>query len=112
MTKAACPCAGQAAFVFFVNLQESGVIDMMGMLPAIDMAATGENIARMRRKAGLTVQALQAIFGFSTPQAIYKWQRGAAMPTLDNMLILSAVFHTTIDEIVVRTDASAGQRSA
>ena len=84
----------------------------MGTLPVIDMAATGANIARMRRQAGLSVQALQEIFGFSTPQAIYKWQRGSALPTLDNMLILSAVFNTTIDAIVVRAEASAGQRSA
>ena len=84
----------------------------MGTLPAIDMAATGANIARMRRQAGLSVQALQEIFGFSTPQAIYKWQRGSAMPTLDNMLILSAVFHTTIDAIVVRVNDSVDQQSA
>ncbi len=84
----------------------------MGTLPVIDMAATGANIARMRRQAGLTVQALQEVFGFSTPQAIYKWQRGSALPTLDNMLILSAVFHTTMDAIIVRADASAGQESA
>ncbi len=84
----------------------------MGTLPVIDMVATGANIARMRRQAGLTVQALQEIFGFSTPQAIYKWQRGSAMPTLDNMLILSTVFNTTIDAIVVRVNASTDQQSA
>ena len=83
----------------------------MGALPVIDMAATGANIARMRRQAGLSVQALQKIFGFSTPQAIYKWQRGSALPTLDNMLILSTVFNTTIDAIVVRANAFAGQQS-
>ena len=84
----------------------------MGALPAIDMTATGANIARMRRQAGLSVQSLQEIFGFSTPQAIYKWQRGSTLPTLDNMLILSIVFNTTIDAIIIRTDASAGRQSA
>ena len=84
----------------------------MGALPAIDMTATGANIARMRRQAGLSVLALQEIFGFSTPQAIYKWQRGSTLPTLDNMLILSIVFNTTIDAIVIRTDSSTGRQSA
>ncbi len=84
----------------------------METLPVIDMAATGANIARLRRQAGLSVQALQETFGFSTPQAIDKWQRGSALPTLDNMLILSAVFHTTIDAIIVRAGTSAGQQSA
>ena len=78
-------------------------------LPAIDMAATGRNILRLRRAAGLSVRELQEIFGFSTPQAIYKWQRGTAMPTLDNLVILAAVFGTTLDAIIVRTNASRGQ---
>lgn len=84
----------------------------MKSLPVIDMAATGANIARMRQQAGLSVQALQEIFGFSTPQAIYKWQRGSALPTLDNMLILSVVFNTTIDKIIVRVDAAVERQSA
>lgn len=56
---------------------------------------------RLRINAGMTVKELQNVFGFSTPQAIYKWQRGEAMPTLDNMVVLAAVFGVTIDEILV-----------
>ena len=78
----------------------------MCSLPSIDMEATGTNIVRMRRQHGMTVQDLQQIFGFSTPQAIYKWQRGVTMPTLDNLVVLAAVFHTTIDAIVVRAGVS------
>ena len=78
----------------------------MGTLPSIDMAATGTNIVRMRQRSGMTVQDLQNVFGFSTPQAIYKWQRGTAMPTLDNLVVLASVFGTTLDAIVVRTGAS------
>ena len=73
----------------------------MNNIPVIDMTATGVNITRLRINAGLTVRDLQAIFGFSTPQAIYKWQRGDAMPTLDNMLVLATVFGVTIDDILV-----------
>ncbi len=78
----------------------------MGTLPSIDMAATGVNIVRMRRQTGMSVQDLQKVFGFSTPQAIYKWQRGDAMPTLDNLIVLAAVFGTTMDAIIIRTGAS------
>ena len=74
----------------------------MNVLPSINMAATGNNITQMRRRAGMTVQDLQNIFGFSSPQAIYKWQRGDAMPTLDNLVILASVFDTTLDAIVIR----------
>lgn len=57
----------------------------MLVMPAIDMMATGRNIVRLREAAGLAVKELQDIFGFATPQAIYKWQHGTAMPTIDNL---------------------------
>ena len=81
----------------------------MGILPSVNLAATGDNIVRLRRGAGLTVQDLQNIFGFSTPQAIYKWQRGAALPTLDNLVVLASVFGTTLDAIVVRNGPPSAQ---
>ena len=61
----------------------------MMQMPAIDMIATGRNILRLREEAGLTVRDLQEIFGFTTPQAIYKWQHGTALPTIDNLVILA-----------------------
>ena len=73
----------------------------MNFIPVIDMTATGLNITRLRKNAGMTVRDLQAIFGFGTPQAIYKWQRGEAMPTLDNMIVLAAVFNVPVEEILV-----------
>ncbi len=78
----------------------------MNALPAIDMIATGNNTIRMRKANGLSVQDLQNIFGFSTPQAIYKWQRGTALPTLDNLIVLASVFDTTLDAIIIRTGTS------
>ena len=73
----------------------------MNTIPVINMTATGRNIVRLRKMVGLTVKDLQNIFGFSTPQAIYKWQRGTAMPTVDNLVVLATVFGVTIDDILV-----------
>ncbi|MBR3367512.1 MAG: helix-turn-helix transcriptional regulator [Lachnospiraceae bacterium] len=73
----------------------------MDRIPVIDMTATGINIARLRLDAGITVKDLQDIFGFNTPQAIYKWQRGTALPTVDNLVVLAAVFGVRIDDILV-----------
>ena len=73
----------------------------MNLWPVINMTATGQNIVRLRKRAGLTVKDLQDIFGFATPQAIYKWQRGTAMPTVDNLVILAAAFDVMIDDILV-----------
>jgi len=73
----------------------------MNMIPAINLIATGQNIERLRKEAGLSVKDLQDIFGFSTPQAIYKWQHGTALPTIDNLVILAIVLNVTMDDIVV-----------
>jgi len=77
---------------------------MIKNIPVIDMTGTGKNIVRLRREAGLSVRELQAVFGFSTPQAIYKWQHGEALPTLDNLVILASVLEVTVDEILVCRD--------
>ena len=68
--------------------------------PMINTAATGQNINRMRIEAGMTVRDMQQVFGFTTQQAIYKWIHGTAMPTIDNMVILAAMFDVTVDEII------------
>ena len=80
----------------------------MFTMPTIDMVATGRNIVRLREAAGMTVRDIQDIFGFATPQAVYKWQHGTAMPTSDNLVVLAAVFEVTVDQIlVVDTDVKA-----
>ena len=73
----------------------------MFMMPTIDMVATGKNIERLRKAAGLSVRDLQDVFGFATPQAIYKWQHGTAMPTIDNLVVLAAVLEVPMDAIIV-----------
>ena len=78
-------------------------------MPAIDMVATGRNIQVMRQQAGLSVKDLQDYFGFATPQAIYKWQHGAAMPTIDNLVALAMIFGVSMDDIIV-VDADARVR--
>lgn len=70
-------------------------------MPTINMTATGQNITKLRKDAGLTVKDLADIFGFTTPQAVYKWQHGVAMPTLDNLVVLAAVFGVPMEEIIV-----------
>ena len=73
-------------------------------MPTIDLFATGKNISTLRSDAGLSVRDLQDIFGFATPQAIYKWQHGTALPTIDNLVVLAAVFDVAIDDILVVDD--------
>ena len=59
--------------------------------PVIDPTATGRNIVRLRKARGLTVKDLQVYFGFEEPRAIYKWQRGETLPSVDNLYALSRI---------------------
>ena len=73
----------------------------MVTIPTIDMVRTGKNIETLRIKNGMSVKDIQNIFGFVTPQAIYKWQRGTSLPTVDNLVILSMVFQVSIEDILI-----------
>ena len=67
----------------------------------INMAATGANIRNMMKARNIKVKDIQAVCGFGTPQAIFKWMRGDCMPALDNMIIIADMFGCTMDDIVV-----------
>jgi len=69
--------------------------------PTINMAATGANIKALIKNKGLRVADVQIRCGFNTPQAIFKWMRGDAMPTIDNMVILAHLLDVTIDKIII-----------
>lgn len=72
--------------------------------PVIDMEKTGSNIRKLRQRSGFKIKEMYEFFGFSGPQAIYKWQRGETLPSVDNLLALSMLFHVTIDDILVSED--------
>ena len=76
----------------------------MIQIPAINLARTGENIVRLRQQNGLSVKDLQDIFGFATPQAIYKWQHGTALPSIDNLIVLAAIFQVHMEDILATDD--------
>ena len=73
----------------------------MTRFPVIDPVATGQNIARLRLERGLTVRDLQGFFGFEEPQAIYKWQRGQSLPSVDNLYALGALLDVSLEEILI-----------
>ena len=79
-------------------------------VPFVNTVATGRNIDMLRTQAGLSVRDMQMVFGFATPQAIYKWIHGTALPTIDNLVILADVLAVTMDEIIVvsRTAEKSG----
>ena len=73
------------------------------VFPVIDMAATGSVIKALREQNGYSVQDVQEYFGFDQPQAIYKWQRGETLPSVDNLYALSTLLGEPIKDILVPT---------
>lgn len=69
--------------------------------PVINLEKTGQKIKKLREAKDLSVRDLQEILGFESPQAIYKWQWGESLPTLDNLVILAKIFECKIEDILV-----------
>lgn len=70
----------------------------------INPAETGNHIRSLMDINGLSVRDVQEACGFERPQAVYKWLSGKSLPTIDNMLILSRILHTSIDNILVTNE--------
>ena len=68
--------------------------------PVIDMKATGARIVELRKKNHLRVEDISRFMGFETGQAVYKWQRGESLPSVDNLFALSRLFGTSVDDIL------------
>lgn len=73
--------------------------------PVIDLVATGNNIRRLRVERGLSVRDLQRFFGFEEPRAVYKWQKGETLPSVDNLYALGILLGVPMESILVRRQA-------
>lgn len=71
------------------------------MVPVINLEKTGTNIKKLRKERGLTIRKLQEYFPFTNPQPIYKWEYGAHLPTVDNLVILAYALGVRIEDILV-----------
>ena len=68
--------------------------------PVLDAAATGARIKELRVANHLRVEDIARFMGFESEQAVYKWQRGESLPTVDNLYALSFLLGTTVDDIL------------
>ncbi len=76
----------------------------MGNYPTINLKATGARIKELRIAKGITVTDISLYMGFTEPQAVYKWQRGESLPTVDNLFALSRILETSMEDILVGDD--------
>ncbi len=74
---------------------------MEPMYVSIRLPETGNHIKQLLKTSGYTVKDIQSAMGFENPQAIYKWMSGKSLPSLDNLLILSKILHSSMEDILV-----------
>ena len=74
---------------------------MEPMYLSIQPKETGDHIKKLIKEKGYTVKDVQGAMGFENPQAIYKWMAGRTLPSLDNLIILSRMLHTKMEDILV-----------
>lgn len=72
--------------------------------PTINMQQTGNNIKQLIKGNNLTVADVAHYMGFAEPQAVYKWLRGASLPTVDNLFALSKLLNTRMEDILIGDD--------
>lgn len=71
------------------------------MVCGINMEATCKRLDDLRKERNLSVKDIQNHFGFSTPQAVYKWMTGKSLPTIDNLVILADLYQCKVDDMLV-----------
>ena len=72
--------------------------------PVLDMKATGEKIKELRTKKQISVETISSYMGFGSAQAVYKWQAGKSLPTVDNLYALSRLLEVEIEDILVEVE--------
>ena len=60
---------------------------LLSKRPILNLEKTGQIIRKIRIEKGISVRTLQNALGFVNPQAIYNWESGKNMPSIDNLVI-------------------------
>jgi transcriptional regulator with XRE-family HTH domain len=74
-----------------------------------DFSRMGENIASLRRAAGLTQEMLSDRLGV-TSQAVSKWERQLSCPDVSLLPAMAEVFGVDIDELFIGAAADTAAR--
>lgn len=67
----------------------------------ISKAETGMRIRKLMLKRGITVREVQEAMDLESPQSVYKWINGKAIPTIENLFVLGKMLNVPIEAIVV-----------
>ena len=70
--------------------------------PAIDRAATGARLRKLRMDHNISVRDLAKYLYLSSLDSIYHWENGLSLPTIDNLYALSKLYQIPMEELLER----------
>ncbi len=70
----------------------------------INLKKTGENIKALMDNKEISAKTIQKKCGFSTRNTIYKWLKGACLPSIDNLVILAELLETNVDDLLIKEE--------
>ncbi len=67
----------------------------------ISKVETGKKIRKLMNRYGVTVREVQEEMELESPQAVYKWLNGRAIPSTENLLILGKLLNVPMEDMLV-----------
>ena len=67
------------------------------------MIETGKHLKKFAQRNGYSVKDIQQFLGLSCPQPVYRWYMGVILPSVDNLLRLSELYHVHMEELLIKT---------
>ena len=68
---------------------------------SVDMKKTGAHIKELCEKNNITVADIKRELNLKSPQSVYRWYYGYAIPTVDHLYTLACMLHVPVDELIV-----------
>ena len=59
----------------------------------VDMKKTGVHMKELFDKKNISVTEIQKELGLKSPQSVYRWYNGDAMPTVEHLYSLACMLH-------------------
>ena len=75
----------------------------------ISKVETGRRLRKLMNWHGVTVREVQEEMELESPQAIYKWLNGRALPSTENLLILGRLLNVPMEDMIVAEQDSVGR---